>query len=200
VPLSQAVIAEAALRIGDRDGAAAMTMRRIAAELGCDPMALYRHFPDRTRLLDAVADLALADVRDPGPDVPWQDRLRGLLTAIRAGALRHPGIAGHVASRPPLGPNGRRIGEAMLGTLAAAGLGPADAVRTSQTLVAYVAAALAMAVQAGTRDDRWYEVSDVVAALPGDPPSTAMPAVGSDEQFEYGLHLLLTGIEAVASG
>src|SRR5882757_953692 len=106
-PMTPSGIAEAALRVGDRDGEKAMSMRRIAAELGCDPMALYRHFPDRQGLLDAVADLALADVPDPDPKADWAERLRALVTDIRAAALRHPGIAAHVAARPPLAEQGR---------------------------------------------------------------------------------------------
>jgi AcrR family transcriptional regulator len=85
-----------------------MSMRRIAAELGCDPMAIYRHFANREALLDAVADLALAGVTVPPPSVSWDDRVREILTSVRAEALRHPGIAAHVSARPPLGPHTRR--------------------------------------------------------------------------------------------
>ena len=49
MPLTPDLIARTTLALGDRDGAAAMSMRRIAAELGCDPMAIYRHFPNRER-------------------------------------------------------------------------------------------------------------------------------------------------------
>ncbi|MBB5801027.1 AcrR family transcriptional regulator [Saccharothrix ecbatanensis] len=198
-PLTPAIIAEAALRIGDRDGAKAMSMRRIAGELGCDPMALYRHFPDRQALLDAVADLAMADVRDPDPGANWDHRLHALVTGIRAAALRHPGIAPHVAARPPLAEQGQRLGAAMMTALTQAGLSPADAIRTSQTLVAYAASALAMAVQGGTRDERWHQVSDTLSSLPDAPPGDGLPATGSDEQFEFGLRLLLLGIRHVAA-
>ena len=198
-PLTPATIAEAALRVGDRDGAKAMTMRRIAAELGCDPMALYRHFPDRQALLDAVADLAMADVPAPDPGASWDQRLHTLVTGIRDAALRHPGIAPHIAARPPLAEHGRRLGVAMLTALTQAGLSPADTVRASQTLVAYTASALAMAVQAGTRDERWHQVSDTLSALPGAPPGDGLPATGAAEQFEFGLRLLLSGIRQLAA-
>ena len=183
-----------------------MTMRRIAGELGCDPMALYRHFPDRTALLDAVAELALRDAAAPdaaapgGPDLDagaaWDERLRGELTAVRGAALRHPGIAAHIASRPPLG-------EAFLGGLASAlgeaGLAPGEGVRAAQALVAYLSSAIAMAVRAGAPDERWEQVKAAVGRLPGAPPGEALPVVGSDEQFDYGLGLLLSGIRAQAA-
>lgn len=197
--LTPATIAEAALRVGDRDGAKAMTMRRIATELGCDPMALYRHFPDRQALLDAVADLAMAHVPDPDPAANWDQRLRALITGIRGAALRHPGIAPHVAARPPLAEHGQRVGAAMMTALRQAGLSPANAVRTSQALVTYTASALAMTVQAGTQDQRWHQVSDTLSALPGTPPGDELPATGSAEQFEFGLSLLLAGIRDLAA-
>jgi len=194
--LTPSLIAAAALRVGDRDGSKAMTMRHIASELGYDPMALYRYFPDRQSLLDAVADLALADVPDPDPESSWDDRLSTILTGIRSAALAHPGIAGHVASRPPLRGNGQRLGMAMMAALRDAGLPAADVVRAAQTLVAYVAAALAMAVQAGERDDRWQQVAGTIGELRGDDAGADLPAVGSDDQFSYGLRLLLAGIRA----
>jgi AcrR family transcriptional regulator len=198
-PLTPAVIAAAALRVGDRDGPKAMSMRHIAAELGCDPMALYRHFPDRQALLDAVADLALADAPDPDPDASWEDRVRTLLTGMRSAALEHPGIAPHIAARPPLQDNGRRLGTAMMSALAEAGLAPADVVRATQTLVAYLAAALAMAVRAGERDGRWHEVAGAVDVLSRDATGAELLIVGSEEQFAYGLRLLLAGIRAEAT-
>jgi AcrR family transcriptional regulator len=197
--LTPAVIAAAALRLGDREGPAAMSMRRIAADLGCDPMALYRHFPHREGLLDAVADLALADAADPDPNAAWDLRLHDVLTAIRAAAVRHPGIAAHIAMRPPLHQHGRRLGAAMIAALAEAGLPPADVVRASQALVAYVAAALAMTVQAGQKDERWHAVSQIVSSMSGSLPGDEMPVVGSREQFEYGLRLLITGIQGEAA-
>jgi AcrR family transcriptional regulator len=171
--LTPALIAGTALELGDCEGAAAMSMRRIAAGLGCDPMAIYRHFPNREALLDAVADLALADVTDPGPETAWDRRITAILGTVRATALRHPGISA-------------ALGEA--------GLSPVAVVQASQALIAYVAAALAMAVDAGVRDDRWHQVSGAMIGLPGE----AMPVVGSEEQFAYGLRLLLHGVRAEA--
>ncbi|MCA2217852.1 TetR/AcrR family transcriptional regulator [Jidongwangia harbinensis] len=197
-PLSRQAIAEAALEVGDRDGPAAMTMRRIAGELGCDPMALYRHFPDREALLDAVADLALAGVPLPAPDRPWDARLTDLLTAVRAAALGHPGIAAHLAGRPPLGTHARPVLLAIGGALADAGQSPADVVRTTQALIAYLSAAIAMSVRAGAPDARWHQVRAVIAELPGAAPDDALPVTGSDDQFRYGLGLLVSGIRAVA--
>lgn len=188
--LTPAHIAQATLALGDREGAQAMSMRRIAGELGCDPMAIYRHFPNREALLDAVADLVVEEVPAPGGGEPWDERIRAVLTGMRSVALRHPGIAGHIASRPPLGPRGRQMATVFSGALVDAGLGPADVVRAFQALIAYAAAGLRMAVDAGERDARWNQVREAMGGTSGD----ALPIVGSAEQFDYGLRLLLNGI------
>lgn len=197
--LTPSSIADAALRLGDREGGEAMTMRRIAGELGCDPMALYRHFPDRTALLDAVADLALTAVPSPDTALAWDERLRRVADDIRAAALTHPGIAGHVAARPPLGEQGQRIAAGVFAALGDAGLPPAEAIRAAQALVATIAAGLAMAVRAGTRDERWHQVSGVLGGLPSAPPGGELHTVGSDEQFSYTVRLLVAGISAEAA-
>ncbi|SNY70650.1 TetR/AcrR family transcriptional regulator [Paractinoplanes atraurantiacus] len=189
--LTPAVIAQATLALGDREGASAMSMRRIAATLACDPMAIYRHYPNRRALLDAVADSAVEEVAVPAESEPWDQRIRAVLTGVREAALRHPGVAEHIASRPPLGPAGRRLAAAIMAALAEAGLGPADVVKASQALIAYSAAGLRMAVEAGAPDDRWHQVNE---ALRGE-----TPVVGSAEQFDYGLRLLLDGIRATAA-
>ncbi len=182
--------------LGDRDGASAMTVRRIAAELDCDPMALYRHFPNRVALLDAVADLAVAEVELPPAGLPWDERLPAVLVAARAAALAHPGIAPHVASRPPLGPNGQRIGGVLVDALGQAGLPPDVVVAASQILVAYLSSSIAMAVAAGgERDERWSEGAHAMRSVSADAlPAERMPAVGSDEQFAFGLDLLVAGL------
>ncbi|GAA0473527.1 hypothetical protein Ade02nite_86260 [Paractinoplanes deccanensis] len=188
--MTPAVIAAATLALGDREGPGAMSMRRIAADLGCDPMAIYRHFPNRQALLDAVADLAVQEVAVPAGEKPWDERVRAVLTDVRAAALRHPGIAGHIASRPPLGSAGQKLAAVITGALAEAGLAPGDVLKASQALVAYSAAGLRMAVEAGAPDERWRQVNE---ALEGE-----TPVVGSAEQFEYGLRLLLNGIRLEA--
>lgn len=198
--LTPELIVRKALEVGDHGGAEAMTMRRIAAELGCDPMALYRHFANREALLDAVADLAVAEVRDADLRMPWDERISETADAIRKAALRHPGITAHLAARPPMGENGRRIAASVLRALGAAGLPPATAVRSFQTLIAYLASSLAMAVQAGVRDRRWEQVRDMVNELPGSAaPGEELFVVGSAEQFQFGLRLLLAGIRAEAA-
>jgi AcrR family transcriptional regulator len=55
-------IAAAAGKLLDREGAEAVTMRRVARAVGITPMALYRHFADREGLLNALADAGFAEL------------------------------------------------------------------------------------------------------------------------------------------
>jgi hypothetical protein len=118
---------------------------------------------------------------------------------VREATLRHPGIAAHLAARPPLQDNGLRLAAALTAALAEAGLSPADVVRATQALIAHVAAALAMSIAAGEPDARWRQLSEMFSALPGAPPGAELPVTGSAEQFAYGLRLLLNGIRAEAA-
>ncbi|TCC22110.1 TetR/AcrR family transcriptional regulator [Kribbella speibonae] len=192
--LSAGSIAASALALGDQEGPEAMTARRIAAYVGCDPMTLYRHFANLVALLDAVADLAVGDVVLPDDRAPWVVRLRETVANSREVALAHPGIAPHIASRPPLGPHGQQIGRILLGALRDAGLSDEDTVATSQVLIAYLSSSIAMAVATqGQRDDRWTEAAHALRSI-GQNSTEQMPAAGSIEQFTLGLDLLVDGL------
>lgn len=192
--LSAGSIAASALALGDQEGPEAMTARRIAAYVGCDPMTLYRHFANLVALLDAVADLAVGDVVLPDDRAPWVVRLRETLANSREVALAHPGIAPHIASRPPLGPHGQQIGRILLAALRDAGLSDEDTVATSQVLIAYLSSSIAMAVATqGQRDDRWTDAAHALRSI-GQNSTEQMPAAGSIEQFTLGLDLLVDGL------
>jgi len=89
--LSKAVVAEQALRLGDEAGVEAVTIRRLAQELGVTPMALYWHFKNKDELLQGVVDYALTGVRaDRSTGDPWQKQLRTMCEALVAVMRAHP--------------------------------------------------------------------------------------------------------------
>jgi len=84
-------VAERALRLGDDEGLDAVTIRRLAQELGVTPMALYWHFKNKDELLLGVIDHVLADVRsDRGIADPWAKQLRAMLETLVGVMRRHP--------------------------------------------------------------------------------------------------------------
>ncbi|MEV6343817.1 TetR family transcriptional regulator [Actinoplanes sp. NPDC051851] len=89
--LTRDAVAERALRLGDQEGVEAITIRRLAKELGVTPMALYWHFKNKEELLLGVVDHALADVRvDRGAGDPWQEQLRMIIEAALDVMRSHP--------------------------------------------------------------------------------------------------------------
>ena len=91
--LSQRVIADAALAAIDANGVDALSMRRLAQDLGTSAMSLYTYFADKDALLDAVAQLLLAEVDTPPEDVHWRDAMRFIMRSVRHVAMRHPNAA-----------------------------------------------------------------------------------------------------------
>jgi TetR/AcrR family transcriptional regulator, tetracycline repressor protein len=89
--LSRAAVAEHALKLADTEGLDAVTIRRLAKELGVTPMALYWHFNNKEELLQGIADHALADVKATRKlDDPWQRQLRAMVEALVAVMREHP--------------------------------------------------------------------------------------------------------------
>ena len=133
-PLSRRVILTAALQLIDNAGLQAMTMRRLAHELGYDPMSLYRHVGNRDAVLDGVAEVILEQLIPPEVGTgQWQDQLRRTATDFRALALAHPHTVPLLATRPlstPMGlrpPGTLRPMEYLLAVLTGAGFTPAAA-------------------------------------------------------------------------
>jgi TetR/AcrR family transcriptional regulator, tetracycline repressor protein len=89
--LSKAAVVERGLALADTEGLDAVTIRRLAADLGVTPMALYWHFRSKDELLDGLADRVWREIDvDVDPDADWAAQLRGLLESL-IGVLRtHP--------------------------------------------------------------------------------------------------------------
>jgi TetR/AcrR family transcriptional regulator, tetracycline repressor protein len=89
--LSRATVVERGLALGDEEGLEAVTIRRLAAELGVTPMALYWHFRNKDELMIGLADEVWAEIDlrlDPHAD--WVVQLRGLLESLVRVLRRHP--------------------------------------------------------------------------------------------------------------
>ncbi|MFD0272851.1 TetR/AcrR family transcriptional regulator [Kitasatospora sp. NPDC127111] len=102
---SPAEIATAAIALADADGVDAVTMRRVAQELGVSPMALYTYVPGKAELLDLMLDTVYATMPRSAPaDEGWRARVTAVAHDNRELYRAHPWVAGVSTSRPPLGP------------------------------------------------------------------------------------------------
>src|SRR6266702_208277 len=116
------VVAEALAIIG-AGGVDALSMRALAARLGVVPGALYRHVRSKEQLCDLVADGVLAEVDcQAGRTLGWAGQVKLLAGRLRTVLESHPGIAGLLKTRDPLGPHSLALAEAFLEALQPAGL------------------------------------------------------------------------------
>ena len=91
--LSRESVVESVLGLIDRDPGEAVTIARVAAEVGASPAALYRHFENLDDLLDSVVAGVLADVdAELDLDAPWEQQLESWMHALRAQLLRVPAV------------------------------------------------------------------------------------------------------------
>src|SRR4030095_13378571 len=98
-------------------------MRARAARLGVVPGALYRHVRNKEQLYDLVLDGVLSEVdHEVDESLGWNERVKVLAHRLRTVLEDHPGIAGLLKTRDPLGPHSLALAEAFLATLHAAGL------------------------------------------------------------------------------
>jgi AcrR family transcriptional regulator len=103
--MSRPEIVEAAIRIADADGLDAVSMRRVATELGSGTMSLYRYVDSRDELIELMYDQVQGEHDLPAkPTGDWRADLRLLAMQNRAVALRHPWMPGLFVARPSIGP------------------------------------------------------------------------------------------------
>ena len=120
------VVAEALAVIG-ADGVDALSMRALATRLGVVPGALYRHVRNKEQLHDLVLDGVLAEVDcQVDHSLAWTEQVKTLAHRLRMVLEKHPGIAGLLKTRDPLGPHSLALAEAFLAALHEAGLSERD--------------------------------------------------------------------------
>jgi AcrR family transcriptional regulator len=130
--LTREVLTAAALRIVDSDGLDALSMRRLGSELRVDPMAAYRHVPNKRILLDQVVEAVMSEIDTDAVDasLPWQDQMRALALSYLATLMAHPNAAPLIAERSLRTAGSLRVVERALRIMTDAGAQLADAVAT----------------------------------------------------------------------
>jgi AcrR family transcriptional regulator len=126
-PLSRDLVADRALALADAEGIEAVTIRRLATELGVTPMALYWHFRTKEDLLAGLADRVLDALEIPGRGGDWAVDLRAAMNALVAAMRPHPQVAQLVTTRIMLHLKGLQLTELALQTLSEAGFAPLPA-------------------------------------------------------------------------
>jgi len=118
--LTRERVLAAAIELADRDGIEAVSMRRLAADLGVEAMSLYTHVRNKEGLLDGMVDALIGEIPIPVQDAAddqWKTTLRRLVFTARGVMLRHPWAPRVIETRKTSGPAVPRYVNAVLGVL-----------------------------------------------------------------------------------
>ncbi|MFD4603163.1 TetR/AcrR family transcriptional regulator [Streptomyces sp. NPDC058464] len=199
--LSTDRIVRAARELVDAEGLAAVSTRRLAAELGVSGPSLYNHFRTKDEILEAVADSVSAQVdlsmfEDLGQDADrdWRTALHDWAVSYRTALRDHPNIVPVLARGPGRRPAGLRLADAVYGAMVDAGWPPAQATSIGALMRYFV-----MGSALGSFAEGF--VDDASAYDPADYPHLGQAHLLANQQekvderaFETGLRALLDGL------
>jgi TetR/AcrR family transcriptional regulator, tetracycline repressor protein len=211
--LSKATVVERALALADAGGLEALTIRRLAQELGVTPMALYWHFRSKEELLAGLADHLWTEISaETDAAAPWHVQLRGLMESLVAVLRAHPSasellIAGEKVNTPAQ----LEVTEVALDVLHRAGFDPRRASAVARDGL-WTALMLAMSepgrsavMSEAERAEHQRQAMVRLATLPPDRyprlVAAAVPMTACDLDFHYrfGIDLFIEGVRAMAS-
>ena len=200
--LSTDRIVETARVLVDTEGLAAVSTRRLAAELGVSGPSLYNHFRTKDQILEAVADSVSAQVDlsmfSDGRD--WRTALRDWAVSYRSALRDHPNIVPVLATGPGRRPAGLRLADAVYGAMVDAGWPPAQATSIGALMRYFIMGSALGSFAGGFVDDQ-------SAYDPADYPHLGQAHLLAEQQekvderaFEVGLAALLDGLAGQFEG
>ncbi|MFF1780148.1 TetR/AcrR family transcriptional regulator [Streptomyces virginiae] len=209
--LTRQALAQAALRVLEREGINGLSMRKVATELGVKAASLYWHVRNKEELLDLLTDELMADAEAPPREGDWREQLREYCVRYRRHLLGKRDAAKVVAGRLAPGPHLLRLMEDQLGRLREAGFSDADAAMTSYLLGAFVQGFVlqeqgpvsASEAMGASRREAATAAGEQLRRLPQDSfPSLVALAddltdPSMEDRFSFGLERLLDGLSTL---
>ena len=221
-PLTRERVLSTAVELADAHGIEAVTMRRLADELGVEAMSLYHHLPNKEAVLNGVVDLIMLEVaaaiervepvepvepveRVEPVETPWKAALRARILASRTVMLRHRWAPALIESRTAIGLPGAQHRDGIVRTMHEGGL--------TYDLIHHAMHALGSRsygfVQEMDDSSGSSDLAPMAAMLPNlvamlaevshDDPSSTLGWCDDQTEFEFGLDLLLDGLERRAA-
>lgn len=197
-PLTSRRIVDAGIRLADAHGLDAVSIRRVAAELGARPMSLYTHIRSKDSLLDLMTDGVIGtaiDSNSVGGDAsaPWRELVSDLARGFHRALTGHPWLAAAFRQGRQPGPHTMRYAREMANAIAGAGLPPEIGWTALGVLNDYTLGHALRAATAGHADTLGTDSS----LIPHLEALTAVDRARSQrDSFELGLAVVLDGIEA----
>ena len=211
--LDRDAVVDAALRVLDAEGLDAVTIRRVAQELGTSGTALYTYVRDKDELVELLLDRVIGevDISSIPSDLPWQEQVRAIAREIRRVFASHRDIAQATLGRIPQGENALKVMDSMLGRLRTAGV-PDEVIALGADLLALYVGAVSyeesMSHGELMSDPIWKEsfvneLRSYFEQLPRDrfPNIVALagPLTSTADRFEFGLDVIVRGLAARAA-
>ena len=204
-PLSRERVLRTAIELADQGGLGSLTMRKLGQQLGVEAMSLYNHVANKDDILDGIVDLVVGDIDVPPAGTHWKAAMRQRSISAHQVLLAHPWAAMLVMSRFNIGPGMTRYLDATLGRLREGGFSIEEALDAWHTLDSHL---YGFTLQELNLPFGVEETQNVSASVLGQIPAEQYPYVfevitrimqtGRDEDFEFGLDLVLDGLERIA--
>jgi len=210
-PLHRERVLEAAMALADAGGIAALSMRRLAEELGVEAMSLYHHFANKEAILDGMVDAVFGEIDFPTSRAGWRAAMLRRARSARAALLRHPWAIGLMESRRNPGPATLRHHDAVLGVLRRGGFSVAAAASAFSLLDSYTYGFVMQeqALPFSTAEELEAMAGEMLGQLPVEefPYFTELvvqhalkPGYAYAKEFEVGLELVFDGLERLREG
>ena len=209
-PLTRERVVAAAIELADRDGIEAVSMRRLAQELGVEAMSLYTHVRNKEDLLDGMVDAVISEIPIAAPGGDWKASLRQTVLGARSVMLAHQWAPRTIETRTTAGPAVPRYMNAVIGILREGGFSIAMAHHTVHILGSRLA---------GFTQDLFDDSGDLdpeVAARVARELGSTLPYVAEmavavthegalggcddDVEFEFALDFILDGLDRLQRG
>ena len=205
-PLSRERVLRAAIGLADAGGIEALSMRRLAQELGVEAMSLYYHVANKGEILDGIVDMVVGEFELPPADAEWKSAIRTTAISAHEILVSHPWSASLVLSGSGVSMARLRYMDAILGTLRRAGFSAEMTDHAYHALDSHIMGFTLWQVgmNLGTEDDLKAMAGQFLAQLSiEDFPHLAehieqhlKPSDPDDvPEFEFGLGLILDGLE-----
>ena len=204
--LNRERVLRAAITVADAGGIESLTMRRLGEELGVEAMSLYKHVANKDDLLDGMVDLVFAEIELPAAGTDWRTAMHERAVSARAALTRHPWATPLMQSRTAPGPATLRHHDTVIGTLRKAGFSVELTAHAFSALDGYI---YGFALQQKSLPFETLEEAQEVgrqmfARMPeGQFPHLTeltvehilQPGYDYGDEFEYGLDLILDGLD-----
>jgi AcrR family transcriptional regulator len=210
-PLTRERALSAAIALADAEGLGALTMRRLAQELGIEAMSLYHHVANKDDILDGMVDMVFGEIELPAAGADWKTAMGERARSARAALMRHRWAIGLMESRASPGPATLRHHDAVLGACRAAGFSVAMSAHAFSLIDSYLYGFVLQEVNLPFDDssDLAAVVGEMLLPFSADDyphlvelttEHILQPGYSYGDEFESGLGRILDSLEAAARG